>query len=55
MNNLADLLAYPPFRYARYLRAARATKLFRREEVFGASRPTDSSGIPGVASTVLPR
>ncbi len=32
ITNLADLLSYPPFRYARYLRAAR-DKLLRREEV----------------------
>ena len=34
ITNLADLLAYPPFRYARYLRAAQ-DKLLRREEVIG--------------------
>src|SRR3954451_2201314 len=34
ITNLADLLAYPPLRYARYLRAAR-DKLLRREEVIG--------------------
>jgi len=34
ITNLADLLAYPPFRYARYLRAAR-DRLLRREEVIG--------------------
>lgn len=34
INNLADLLAYPPFRYSRYLRAAK-DKLLRREEVIG--------------------
>lgn len=32
ITNLADLLAYPPFRYARYIRAAR-DKLLQRTEV----------------------
>lgn len=34
ITNLGELLAYPPFRYARYLRAAQ-DKLLRREEVIG--------------------
>src|SRR4051812_3118195 len=32
--NLGDLLGYPPFRHARYLRAAR-DNLLRRDEVIG--------------------
>jgi hypothetical protein len=34
INNLADLLAYQPFRHARYVRAA-CDRLLRREEVIG--------------------
>lgn len=34
ITNLADLLAYPPFRYARYLRAMK-DKLLQREDVIG--------------------
>lgn len=56
ITNLAELLSYPPFRYARYLRAAR-DKLLRREEVIGyvdtAQQGKEIAELLGASTEVL--